>query len=1045
MPRRGLWSICRLALLSGSLSLSSVFGQSRWGGMQGVVSDLSGAVIPGAWVGVSGPGLPRGMSAVTDEYGRCSFGVLPVGAWTVTVSAPGFHTLRYLNLEVKLGAQLTFNARLALGAVTESVEVNDSVQSLDTSSSRTITHITASEFDNLARGRSFHTLLMMAPGVRHEAKAGAGGVGGFTVDGASGSENTYYIDGVEVSDILTGALRQQNSVPFEFVKAVQIQSGGFEAEFGGATGGVINVATRSGSNQVHGEALMQIMNGSWNASDRGWWQRSATDPNTAEFMRPKKDDYRVLYPGVSIGGPLWRNRIFGYASYMPEFENTRRTIAYEQGPSRFDNSRTRHYLLSRIDASPLSQLQINGSWVWSPVTSVGALPLRDPRVSVPAGFGNYREFVPAQTFSLAATYSPTSRTVVTVRYGYKYTNGRSNAYGSTGVPFAVYKTPSSAAAGVPELLAGNAGYQTSAGSYVVARDITTRTNFYADASQVFTLFGQQHILKGGYTLNRIFNDVSDGYSNGRFDIFWGESFSRGSTLAQGGKYGYYVWEDGPRTFSRASGLNQGLYLQDTWRAFPTLTINAGVRVEREFLPPYSPEYNGIAIANPVEFGWGDKIAPRLGAAWDVRGDGRWKLSGSYGVFYDLMKYNLARSAFGGVRWFSHAYSLDDPDVLALSISNPGALGREISSWDNRAMPVNSQGQWQGIDPDLRPFTSREMTLSIERRLSSRVQVSARYARKDLLRTIEDIGILDANENEVYLIGNPGFGLTRSAASPYGGKTPDNQEYLVPRATRRYDALELRLQGEIRSYHMLGSYTLSRLWGNYSGLANSDEAGRMDPGISRAFDLPTYYFDSTGRQRNVEGRLATDRPHVFKLFGWREIATRWGRTGIGVTQQAMTGELDSTTVTYLTAPTFPNGRGDMGRLPFFTQTDLNLTHTFRMGEGFSLKFEATVMNLLNQAAVTSRVTQVNRSGNISSAQLPVSQFFAGWSLSNLVHPGSVSPAYNPIYGLPGADPMDGGVAFHSGKSDYSSAYLAQNPQFGAYQGPRSIRLGLRLVF
>src|SRR4029079_9808520 len=134
-----------------------------------------------------------------------------------------------------------------------------------------------------------------------------------------------------------------------------------------------------------------------------------------------------------------------------------------------------------------------------------------------------------------------------------------------------------------------------------------------------------------------------------------------------------------------------------------------------------------------------------------------------------------------------------------------------------------------------------------------------------------------------------------------------------KAKRDYDALEFRLEGQIGRTHIIGSYTLSRLFGNYAGVASSDEPRRMDPSISRAFDLPTYYFDSTGRQRNVEGRLATDRPHVFKLFGWREIATRWGRTGIGVTQQAMTGELDSTTVTYLTAPTFPNGRGDMGRL------------------------------------------------------------------------------------------------------------------------------------
>jgi hypothetical protein len=168
--------------------------------------------------------------------------------------------------------------------------------------------------------------------------------------------------------------------------------------------------------------------------------------------------------------------------------------------------------------------------------------------------------------------------------------------------------------------------------------------------------------------------------------------------------------------------------------------------------------------------------------------------------------------------------------------------------------------------------------------------------------------------------------------------------------------------------------------------------------------------------------------------------------VGLTQIAMSGTPDSSTVLYLTAPTFPYGRGDMGRTPFFTQTDLNLTHTIRVHERASLKLEATAMNVLNQAAVVSRVSQMNRQGAITSARLPLDQFFAGYNVSDLVGPGlTTGAAWNPIYGLPGGDPADGGIAWKSGRSDWSSAYLAQNPAFGAYQGPRTFRLGLRLVF
>ena len=101
-----------------------------------------------------------------------------------------------------------------------------------------------------------------------------------------------------------------------------------------------------------------------------------------------------------------------------------------------------------------------------------------------------------------------------------------------------------------------------------------------------------------------------------------------------------------------------------------------------------------------------------------------------------------------------------------------------------------------------------------------------------------------------------------------------------------------------------------------------------------------------------------------------------------------------------------------------------------------------MNALNQAAVISRVTQINRTGNITARELPLSQFFAGYRVSDFVHPGK---GFNPIYGLPGGDLADGGVMHKAGKNDLSSAFLATNPGFGAYQGPRTLRLGLRLSF
>ena len=160
---------------------------------------------------------------------------------------------------------------------------------------------------------------------------------------------------------------------------------------------------------------------------------------------------------------------------------------------------------------------------------------------------------------------------------------------------------------------------------------------------------------------------------------------------------------------------------------PRLTVNAGARFEREFMPPYQRVVNGREVANPIDFGWGDKIAPRIGAAWDITGSGHWKLSGSFGIFYDVMKYALARTAFGGETWMSYVYRLDSTNLSALSLSTPGALGAPITTINNRSVPVNDKGEWEGVDPSIKPYASREMTLSLERRFRSRF-VLARVTR-----------------------------------------------------------------------------------------------------------------------------------------------------------------------------------------------------------------------------------------------------------------------------------------------------------------------------
>ncbi len=1052
--RWGIARATRLAALS-VIAAFAVSAQEQTGQLSGVVSDSTGSAVPEASVVATSDRLPNGVSQTTDAQGRYIFANLPVGIYTITITKTGFQKTIQHNVDVRLGSGIVLNTTLSVGQVAEVIEVAESAVSLDTTSSQVTTSITASTFEQLPRGRQYHTLLQMAPGVRYEPKNGNAGVGGFQVDGASGSENAFLIDGVDTSDVRRGSLRAQKSIPLEFVDEIQIKSSGFGAEYGGATGGVVNVVTKGGTNVWHGAVQLQFTSDEMNPRPRGFWKPLPSDSTKPDFFAPKADDWRQIWPGFEIGGSLIKNKLFYSGRYMPQFESRVRRVDYlTAGPRTFTRNDNQHYMLNRIDYNPFDKLQVYSSWIWSPLKQQGVLPNPDGRIGSPPAndqsiLGGYQ---PSQVLTVGGNYTVTPRFLVSVRYGYNYQNDKIGNYGLSGAPFVTYNTATSETQRpengfnvvVPTQYAANAAYTNVSSTLLTEKDITTRQNIYADASYILRAGSQQHIFKGGYFLARLSNDVNTDYTNGRFVAYWGRKFTRGSFTDEAGTYGYYTWEDGVRNLGNVHSRNTGYYIQDQWQVNRRLTLNLGVRFENEYLPPYRAAVNGIQVKNPISFGWGDKIAPRIGVAWDPMGDGKWKVSGSFGLYYDVMKYEVARGSFGSDFWVTHVYRLNNPDVLSLSKSNPGVLGPEITTYNNRSLALDANGNIEGIDPDIKPYQSREFTASVSRQVGTKMVASVRYARKDLLRAIEDIGVLDAEGSEVYLTGNPGFGQTRNDPThEYDGKTPNGQEYLVPKAVRQYDGVEFRLDGRmVNRFNWMGSYTWSRLWGNYSGQSNSDESGRSDPGVSRAYDLPYYYFDSTGSQKTTYGPLGTDRPHTFKLFGSYDLKSKLGNTYFGLGQIAFSGTPDTSTIIYLSAPTTPYGRGDLGRTPFLTQTDFSVSHTINLTERVKVRLDANIMNIFNQAAVISRATQMNASSAISATLLPpdasAGGFFSGYDPKRFLSAagGNGTLPMLSIYGLPSGD-------YRTGTSGTVTPPGFNGP--GAYQAPREIRLGFRLMF
>jgi hypothetical protein len=1041
----------RVFLLS-LMTVVTVFAQENTGSIQGAVKDTTGAAIAGARVTASSPALVRPLEVISDNEGAYRFPKLPVGQYTITVSQNGFKTSKNQDIYVVLGKELTLDVALNTGEVTESVTISASSEAIDITSSKSATNITEKFIDTTPKGRTFNSLLQAAPGVIYDTQAGSapsmsqtvgptgtagsrpgGGVGGYSASGASGSENQFIIDGVEVSNIRNAALGRESAIPFEFIREVQVKSGGFEAEYGGAVGAVVNVVTKSGTNEYHGEGALLFTGSKLNSNVRGSWILNPSNNAVADFFRQKEDDYNSFYTGFSLGGPIIKERLHFFSSYFPEFNRGERSINYEDGPQTSTSRVTRHYAINRLDYAPTQKIQFNTSYIWTPIRVKGLLRGADPRIGRPSNdLAALGGFTPSQAFTTSLTYTLTPSLIVSARYGYKYTNDKGNTYGLPPNPWIRYETATSGDAyigpDVPDEFDGDDGFQNVSDPFLLAGDQLKRHNVYLDGTYIRRISGQQHSFKGGFALNRISNLVRGDYPNGRFDIFWGDTFNRGSlAVNRRGTYGYYTWQDGIRYNNGANSRNMGFYAQDQWQIHRSVTLNLGMRLENEFLPPFTKTAaNGAPIPNPIRFGWSDKIAPRLGFAWDVLGNAKWKLSASYGHYYDTLKYELARGAFGGDIWFSSVYELNDPNVNALNKANPGALGPLIINFNNRTIPINAQGELDGIDPSVHATYSRSFSVASEHQLWGNMVGSVRYTRNRLQYPIEDIGVFDDQESEVYVIGNPGYGL-RSAITALNGQeiTLKPGQQLFPVAARNYDGMEFRLDGRLSGNRFRGlsynlSYTYSRLWGNYAGLANSDEAGRSQPNVSRAFDLPYGNFDSQGN--NVYGFLNTDRPHAFKLFGNYELGWRGGATSFSGGQYIFSGTPRSTEVLAV-VPVFINGRNDMGRTPTFTQSDLLVAHTFKLSERTSLKLDANIINLFNQATPTTYTVRLNRNGNITvgapggDAIMTDQQFFNGFDAMSLINdPGAANLARNPIYGLP-----------------------------LSYQGNREIRLGLHFIF
>jgi len=976
--KRGMNSVCVLLALIFALA-AGAFGQETTGSIQGTVKDPNGAVIPNA--SVSAVGTQRTLTSTTNDGGEYVFTNLPPGIYNIEVSATGFGPLRREAVPVELGRTLQVNFEMKAAAVGAIVEVIADEPIVDVTSTQTATNISRQKIELLPKGLRFSSVIEVAPGTRNEPKSN-----GFQIDGATGSENVWVIDGLEVTRTFGGSLGNTKNIPLDFVQEVQVKSAGYEAEFGGALGGVIGVATRPGTNDFHGTVKIEGEDSDLNSSDRLSRRYSRQGLASSPVRRfpdyyknPNpggKDDASSWAPSFVVRGPILKNRLWFSAGYAPEFITTIRQIRLIQPVTattiepvivakRRLRSRTKNdNMFGRIDYSPFSKLSLYVTAFNTPTKTLGAFPagstnqgsfewplataatFNDPRLDRRGGY------TPSNSVSGQATYTPLSNVAINFRMGRNYLNDKGGNYDiDTSNPVWTIVSPCNPAtfAGCPANTQAPASFGSA--NTATTYDITTRNTMSIDATWVTRFFGQQHTIKGGWQRNAVSNDVLAG-SGGGVSVFFDQSDPQTNMR---GPLGYYtVAQTGQ--IGQASSQNDAIFVQDSWQIHRRVALNIGIRTERESVPSW-----GFGALPPaIVFGWGDKFAPRLGAAWDVFGDGKLKIYGSYSVFFDTMKYDLPRGSFGGETQIIDHRGLDTFDFMSITRSNqPGPLfvredQRTVSTEDytlgNRV--------FHGIDPDLKPTREHAYTFGADYAWARDLVFSGRFTRKVLDRTIDDVGLPSENF-ENYCICNPGFGASAVDTVAFGYPP-------TPKAVREYTGLEFTVDKRFSNHwYVNATYLWSRLWGNYSGLASSDESGRGNPNVNRFFDVPWINDTSLGKLNN--GPLATDRPNTFKAFaGYDFDYNLLGRkmdTRIGAAQYIYQGTPLSSTVQIQLIGTLEdgsacgacshgvsmliNGRGDMGRTNMYTNTDVTLTHRVYLTETVALTFSANALNLWNE--------------------------------------------------------------------------------------------------
>ena len=909
------------------------------GTLMGTVRDAAGASIPGATMALRNLTTNQTRNVTSETDGSYRATALAVGDYEVKAQASGFAPYFNPKVTVALGRSTTLDISLAAGDVSAQVTVTDIPPALDATQTAVTTSIDPERIEELpVNSRNYLEFTLLAPGVAPSnqqtgggSKAGSGSPladSGFTFGGLRPRSNSISIDGLDNTDETTGAARVALSP--EIVREFQIVNNGQSAEFGGAAGGAINVVTRVGQNQFHGDAFTFFQNEWFNARE------PFSDAPPASRLR-----FRRVQPGVALGGPIKRDKLFFY-------------VAAEQEHLSAEDE-------SEIDRSARTRVNSLLATGFAPRLAVRSLT-----------GGRFRIGTDETEAAAKITYVASQRHTLNFRFAFTNLRERDDAFNTDvlsdrsarGSAYTKdYQFTGSAISVLSSRLINDFRFQASSRRAVtravdtlgpvveiagVARfgrpydaDSTRRETRYQVVDNL-SLSHSKSELKGGVTINHVAlnSEFRDGF--GALYIFRTlDDFAAGRPA---------IWRQAFGSPSTQFGVTSfGAFLQNQWRATPQLTLNLGGRYDVEHLPsPFRTDKNNFS--------------PRLGLAWSPSKE--WVVRAGVGLYYDRLPLAFLNRAVqkNGVQSFEQVAT--DGNAAAIFALTSG--GRALTPFTGIAPSIFR------ADPKFVAPYSFQANAGVERLLSKDVTVRADYLftrgvhlpRTRNVNLLPPVVLTDLNA--------PSLGFLTPTSRP----TPQQLGRLVfgpgridPRfdaiyqledsATSTYNGLTLALNKRMSNeVELLASYTLSK---------TTDDASDFDDQPQNPFDLRSEralsrqdvrhrfvvngLFDLPFGDEEEKGAGSERDILIGKILGHVEIAPIVTFSS-GRPVNALTGADEEHSRAFPLASRPSGFARNALRAPGFINFDLRVLKYFPMGDRRKLDLVVEAFNLFNHPNVLS---------------------------------------------------------------------------------------------